>query len=145
MLQHRVIGIHSALVPSTIESVVTQLLYLQMESPKEEITIHINSSGANVIEKGHQHSFDLQAFAIVDMILTTSCPVRTICVGEASGFAALVLSLGRNGSRFSLPNSRISFHQQRSTLEGRSYDIAAIANYLSVSRFKVLNLLSQVS
>lgn len=110
------------IVPSVTELVIAQLLYLNYQS-EEPITMYINSPGTNSPD-GRAFSFDTEAFAIADTMLFVRPPIRTICVGQAYGTAAMLLSLGAKGNRLSLPNASIMLNQPRSRARGQATDIA---------------------
>lgn len=110
------------LVPSVTELVIAQLLYLNYQN-NEIITMYINSPGTNSPD-GRAFSFDTEAFAIADTMQFIRPPIRTICVGQAFGTAAMLLGLGQKGNRFALPNASIMLNQPRSRARGQASDIA---------------------
>lgn len=110
------------LVPSVTELVIAQLLYLNFQND-QIITIYINSPGTNSPD-GKAFSFDTEAFAIADTMQFVRPPIRTICVGQAFGTAAMLLSLGQKGNRFALPNSSIMLNQPKSRARGQATDVA---------------------
>jgi len=122
LLNNRIIYIGMPLVPSVTELVIAQLLYLNYQN-EQTITIYINSPGTNSPD-GRAFSFDTEAFAIADTMLFIRPPIRTICVGQAFGTAAMLLSLGQKGNRFALPNASIMLNQPRSRARGQASDIA---------------------
>lgn len=122
LLSNRIIYIGMPLVPSVTELVIAQLLYLNYQND-QTITMYINSPGTNSPD-GRAFSFDTEAFAIADTMQFIRPPIRTICVGQAFGTAAMILSLGQKGQRFSLPNSSIMLNQPRSRARGQASDIA---------------------
>lgn len=122
LLANRIIYIGMPLVPSVTELVIAQLLYLNFQND-QTITIYINSPGTNSPD-GKAFSFDTEAFAIADTMQFIRPPIRTICVGQAFGTAAMLLSLGQKGNRFALPNSSIMLNQPRSRARGQATDVA---------------------
>jgi len=82
------------LVPSVTELVIAQLLYLNFQN-SQMITLYINSQGTNSPD-GRAFSFDTEAFAIADTMQFIRPPIRTICVGQAYGTAAMLLALGNS-------------------------------------------------
>lgn len=122
LLNNRIIYIGMPLVPSVTELVIAQLLYLNYQN-EQTITMYINSPGTNSPD-GRAFSFDTEAFAIADTMQFIRPPIRTICVGQAFGTAAMLLSLGQKGNRFALPNSSIMLNQPRSRSQGQATDIA---------------------
>lgn len=136
LLANRIIYIGMPLVPSVTELVIAQLLYLNYQND-QTITIYINSPGTNSPD-GRAFSFDTEAFAIADTMQFIRPPIRTICVGQAFGTAAMILSLGQKGNRFSLPNASIMLNQPRSRARGQASDVAIKAKEILSNR-KVTN------
>ena len=143
LLSNRIIYIGMPLVPSVTELVIAQLLYLNYQND-QTITIYINSPGTNSPD-GKAFSFDTEAFAIADTMQFIRPPIRTICVGQAFGTAAMILSLGQKGNRFSLPNSSIMLNQPRSRARGQASDIAIKANEIINNRKVTNSFLAKVS
>lgn len=141
LLSNRIVYIGMPLVPSVTELVIAQLLYLNHQSD-QMITMYINSPGTNSPD-GKAISFDTEAFAIADTMLFIRPPIRTICVGQAYGTAAMLLSLGQKGSRMALPNASIMLHQPRSQARGQATDVAIKAKELAVNRQTTNELLAR--
>ena len=93
--------------------VVAELLFLESENPKKDISLYINSPGGSVTA----------GLAIYDTMEYISCPIRTICVGQACSMAALILAGGAKDNRFILPHSRVMIHQPSGGAEGQASDI----------------------
>jgi ATP-dependent Clp protease protease subunit len=136
LLSNRIIYIGMPLVPSVTELVIAQLLYLNFQND-QIITIYINSPGTNSPD-GRALSFDTEAFAIADTMQFIRPPIRTICVGQAFGTAAMILSLGQKGNRFALPNASIMLNQPRSRAQGQATDVSIKAKEILNNR-KVTN------
>eukprot|EP01041_Mallomonas_annulata_P012793 gene12793-26974_t len=141
LLHNRIIYIGMPLVPSVTELVIAQLLYLNYQS-EQTITMYINSPGTNSPD-GRAFSYDTEAFAIADTMLFIRPPIRTICVGQAFGTAAMLLSLGQKGNRFSLPNASIMLNQPRSRARGQASDIAIRAKEVLSNRKTTNNFLAK--
>ena len=95
-------------------SVVTaQLLFLESENPKKEITMYINSPGG-VVTAG---------MAIYDTMQYIKCPVSTVCIGQAASMGSLLLAAGEPGMRVALPNARVMVHQPSGGFRGQASDI----------------------
>jgi ATP-dependent Clp protease protease subunit len=94
-------------------SIVAQLLFLEAENPKKEISMYINSPGG-VVTAG---------MAIYDTMQYISCPVSTICIGMAASMGSLLLTAGEPGQRFATPNARIMVHQPSGGFRGQASDI----------------------
>jgi ATP-dependent Clp protease, protease subunit len=132
LLSNRIIYIGMPLVPSVTELIIAQLLYLNYQNA-DTITMYINSPGTNSPD-GRALSFDTEAFAIADTMMFIRPPIRTICVGQAFGTAAMLLSLGQKGNRFALPNASIMLNQPRSRARGQATDVAIKAREILNNR-----------
>ncbi|KGF71512.1 Clp protease [Neosynechococcus sphagnicola sy1] len=104
------------------ELIIAQLLYLQYDDPEKPISIYINSTGTSWYT-GDSVGFETEAFAICDTINYIKPPVHTICLGQAMGTAAMILSSGTKGCRASLPHATIVLHQARTGFRGQATDI----------------------
>lgn len=93
--------------------VVAQLLFLEAENPKKEISMYINSPGG-VVTSG---------LSIYDTMQFIRCPVTTLCMGQAASMGSLLLTAGEKGHRFALPNARIMVHQPSGGFQGQVTDI----------------------
>ena len=113
LLNDRIIVLSDEVNDATASLVVAQLLYLEAQDPEKDISLYINSPGGSVTA----------GFAIYDTMQYISCPVSTICIGQACSMAALILAGGEKGSRFVLPYSRVMIHQPSGGAEGQSSDI----------------------
>ncbi len=114
LLKDRIIFLGGEMIEdATANSVVAQLLYLDAEDPKKEISLYINSPGG-VITSG---------LAIYDTMQYISAPVSTICIGQAASMGAILLASGAKGKRFALPHSRIMIHQPAGGAQGQATDI----------------------
>ena len=101
-------------VNDTVASLITaQLLYLESENPKKEISFYINSHGGLVTA----------GLGIYDTMQYIKPPVSTLCIGQASSMGSLLLASGEKGKRLSLPNSRIMVHQPSAGFQGQATDI----------------------
>ena len=132
LLSNRIIYIGMPLVPSVTELVIAQLLYLNYQND-QTITMYINSPGTNSPD-GRAFSFDTEAFAIADTMQFIRPPIRTICVGQAFGTAAMLLSLGQKGNRMALPNASIMLNQPKSRSRGQATDVAIKAKEIINNR-----------
>ena len=115
--------------------VIAQLLFLQSEDSKKEIQLYINSPG------GHVHS----GMAIIDTIQHIKNDVSTVCVGMAASMAAVILSCGKKGKRFALPNAEIMIHQPHGGAEGQASDIEISAKHILKLRANLGKILSKNS
>ncbi len=128
LLKDRIIFIGSPIDDVITNNVIAQLLFLQMEDPKKDIHLYINSPGG-VVTGG---------MAIYDTINFLQCDVVTYCIGMAASMATVILSAGTKGKRFALPNSRVMIHQPSGGAGGQTADIAIAAREILRWR-KVLN------
>ncbi len=114
LLKDRIIFIGSAIDDGVANVVIAQLLFLQMEDPKKDIHLYINSPGG-VVTGG---------MAIYDTINFLQCDVVTYCIGMAASMSTVLLAAGTKGKRFALPNSRVMIHQPSGGAGGQAADIA---------------------
>ena len=94
-----------------------QLLFLQMEDPKKDVHVYINSPGGSVSD----------GMAIYDTLKFMECDVTTYCIGMAASMGAVLLASGTKGKRFALPNSRVMIHQPSGGAQGQASDISISA------------------
>jgi len=113
LLKERIIFITGPIEDGMASLVVAQLLFLEAENPKKEISIYINSPGGMVTS----------GLAIYDTMQFVRPPVSTLCVGQAASMGSLLLAGGAKGQRFALPNARILVHQPKGGFEGQATDI----------------------
>src|ERR1700712_2127684 len=113
LLKERIIFISGAVEDNMSTLVVAQLLFLEADNPKKEISMYINSPGG-VVTSG---------LAIYDTMQFVRPAVSTLCVGQAASMASLLLAAGAKDQRFSLPNSRIMVHQPSGGFQGQATDI----------------------
>src|SRR5436853_593986 len=113
LLKERIIFITGPIEDGMSTLVVAQLLFLEAETPKKEISMYINSPGG-VVTSG---------LAIYDTMQFIRPPVSTLCTGQAASMGSLLLAAGHKDMRFSLPNSRIMVHQPSGGFQGQATDI----------------------
>lgn len=94
--------------------IIAQLLFLQMNDPKKDIHLYINSPGGSVTA----------GLAIYDTMQFLTCDVNTYCIGQAASMGAVLLAAGTKGKRFALPNARIMIHQPWGGVQGAATDIS---------------------
>jgi ATP-dependent Clp protease protease subunit len=114
LLKDRIIFIGTPIDDMVANLVIAQLLFLQMEDPKKDIHLYINSPGG-VVTGG---------MAIYDTINFLQCDVVTYCIGMAASMSTVLLAAGTKGKRFALPNSRVMIHQPSGGAGGQASDIA---------------------
>ena len=117
LLRERIIFITGPIDDTVASSVCMQLLFLEAENPKKEISMYINSPGG-VVSAG---------LAIYDTMQYIRCPITTVCIGQAASAASWLLAAGQKGQRFALPNSRVMLHQPSGGYQGQATDMASYA------------------
>jgi ATP-dependent Clp protease, protease subunit len=122
--------------------IIAQLLYLQFDNPEKPIYFYINSTGTSWYG-GESIGFETEAFAICDTLSYIKPPVHTICLGQAMGTAAMILSSGTKGYRASLPNATIVLHQPKTGARGQATDIQIRAKEVIANKHAVLDILSK--
>jgi ATP-dependent Clp protease protease subunit len=123
------------------ELIIAQLLYLEFDNPDKPIFFYINSTGTSWYS-GDAIGFETEAFAICDTLRYVKPPVHTICIGQAMGTAAMILSAGTKGQRAALPHASIVLHQPRSGARGQASDIQIRAKEVLHNKHTMLEILS---
>src|ERR1700691_542225 len=113
LLKERIIFITGGIDDGVASLVVAQLLFLEAENPKKEISMYLNSPGG-VVTSG---------LAIYDTMQFVRPAVSTLCVGQAASMGSLLLTAGHKDMRFALPNARIMLHQPSGGFQGQATDI----------------------
>ncbi len=124
------------------ELIIAQLLYLQFDDPEKPIFFYINSTGTSWYD-GQAIGFETEAFAICDTMNYIKPPIHTICIGQAMGTAAMILSAGTKGFRASLPHANIVLNQSRSGARGQATDIQIRAKEVIANRTAMLEIFSK--
>ena len=123
------------------ELIIAQLLFLEFDNSEKPIYFYINSTGTSW-HTGDAIGFETEAFAICDTISYIKPPIHTICIGQAMGTAAIILSAGSKGHRAALPHSSIVLHQPRSGASGQATDIQIRAKEVIHNKQAMLKILS---
>ena len=113
LLKERIIFLTGPIDDNIASLVCAQLLFLESENPKKEISLYINSPGGLVTA----------GLGIYDTMQYIKPPVSTLCIGQASSMGSFLLAAGEKGKRYSLPNSRIMVHQPSAGFQGQATDI----------------------
>lgn len=124
LLKDRIVFIGTPIDDTIANLVIAQLLFLEMEDPKKDINLYINSPGG-VVTGG---------MAVYDTVNLLSCDVVTYCVGMAASMATVLLAAGTPGKRYALPNSRVMIHQPSGGAGGQTSDITIAAR--EINRWK---------
>jgi len=135
LLKERIIFLGLPIDDYVASLVIAQLLFLQAEDSEKDISIYINSPGGTVTA----------GLAIYDTIKFVSPDVSTICIGQASSMAAILLAAGAKGKRYALPNSRVMIHQPLGGVEGQASDIQIHANEIIKIKQKLNSILSELT
>ena len=117
LLKDRIVFVSGEIGDEMANAIVAQLLFLQAEDSKKEISMYINSPGGSVTA----------GLAILDTMRMVKSPVATYCVGQAASMGAILLSAGEKGKRHALPNARIMIHQPWGGAQGKASDIEITA------------------
>ena len=134
LLEERIIFIADQISDDLSSIVMAQLLLLEAEDPKKDITLYINSPGGSISA----------GMAIYDTMNYIKCDVQTICMGMAASMGAFLLAGGTKGKRFALPNSEILIHQPlMNGLGGQATEIEIAANQIIKTKKKMNELLAE--
>ncbi len=120
LLKDRVLFLGSAIDDGVANSIIAQLLFLENENPKKDITMYIQSPGGHVTA----------GLAIYDTKQYIRPDVVTVCIGMAASMGAVLLTGGAKGKRFCLPNAEVMIHQPLGGVEGQASDIAIHAEHI---------------
>ncbi len=135
LLRERIVFLAGPIDDNVANIVIAQLLFLESEDSKKDITLYINSPGGQ-IQSG---------LAIVDTMHHIKPNVVTICTGMAASMGAIILSQGTKGKRFMLPNSEVMIHQPLTGVEGQASDIQITANHIQRLKEKLTKMLSDAT
>ena len=133
LLKDRIIFLSGEVNDTMADLIVAQLLFLESEDPTKDIQIYINSPGGSVSA----------GFAIYDTMNYIKPDVSTICIGMAASMGAFILSSGKKGKRFALPNADIMIHQPSGGAQGQASDIQINAEKILKIRHKLNEILAK--
>ena len=120
LLKDRIIFIGTGIDDGVANSVIAQMLFLQMQDPKKDIHIYINSPGGSVTA----------GLAIYDTMQYLTCDVNTYCIGIAASMGAVLLTAGTEGKRFCLPTSHVMIHQVSGGAQGTAADVERTIGFM---------------
>jgi len=132
LLKDRIIFLGTGVDDMVANSIIAQLLFLQMEDPKKDIHIYINSPGGSVTA----------GLAIYDTMQFMTCDVNTYCIGMAASMGAVLLAAGARGKRFALPNSDIMIHQVSGGASGTASDVERTVEYMFKLKKRLIRILA---
>lgn len=133
LLKDRILFIGTPINDEVANAVIAQLLFLQMEDAKKDISIYVHSPGGYVTA----------GLAIYDTMQFMSCDVATYCVGQAASMGAVLLAAGAKGKRFALPNARIMIHQPLGGAQGQATDISIQAKEILRTKRRLNEILAE--
>jgi ATP-dependent Clp protease, protease subunit len=133
LLKDRIIFIGTAIDDHVANLVIAQLLFLQMEDPKKDIHIYINSPGGSVTS----------GLAIYDTMQFVTCDVTTYCIGMAASMGAVLLAAGTKGKRYALPNSDIMIHQVSGGAQGTASDVERTVEFMFKLKKRLIGILAR--
>ncbi|MFZ4115937.1 MAG: ATP-dependent Clp protease proteolytic subunit [Chthoniobacterales bacterium] len=132
LLKDRIIFIGTSIDDHVANLVIAQMLFLQMEDPKKDIHLYINSPGGSVTA----------GLAIYDTMQFVTCDVTTYCMGMAASMGAVILAAGTKGKRFALPNSDIMIHQVSGGAQGTASDVERSVEFMYKLKRRLNKLLA---
>src|SRR6202048_2925585 len=132
LLKDRIVFIGTPIDDFVANSVVAQLLFLQMQDPKRDINLYINSPGGSVTA----------GLAIYDTMQFVTCDVATYCMGIAASMGAVLLAAGTQGKRYALPNSDIMIHQVSGGAQGTASDVERTVEYMFKLKKRLISILA---
>src|SRR6202795_1265616 len=132
LLKDRIVFIGTAIDDHVANLVVAQMLFLQMEDPKRDINIYINSPGGSVTA----------GLAIYDTMQYVPCDVATYCIGFGASMGAILLTAGTKGKRYALPNSDIMIHQVSGGAQGTASDVERTVEYMYKLKKRLIKIIS---
>src|SRR5215213_7789570 len=132
LLKDRIIFLGTAIDDHVANAVIAQLLFLQMEDSKKDISIYINSPGGSVTA----------GLAIYDTMQFMTCDVNTYCIGMAASMGAVLLAAGTHGKRYALPNSDIMIHQVSGGARGTASDVERTVEFMFKLKKRLIRILA---
>ena len=145
--QERIIFLNQPLSTGLANSLISSLLYLDSEDPGKPISLYINSVGDPVDAGQANETAGMMSItaglAVYDTMQHIKSEIVTICLGQAIGMAALILSAGTKGKRASLPHSMIALSQFRSAMRGQATDIQVTADEVLAKKALILGILAK--
>ena len=132
LLKERIIFLGEEVNDVSASVIVAQLLFLEADDPDKDIQLYINSPGGSVTA----------GLAIYDTMQYIKCDVSTVCIGMAASMGAFLLSGGKKGNRFALPNAEIMIHQPYGGAQGQSTEIQIAAEHILRTKKKLNEILA---
>jgi ATP-dependent Clp protease, protease subunit len=135
LLRERIIFLGGPIDDAVANTVIAQLLFLQSEDPKKDISLYINSPGGSVTA----------GLAIIDTMKHVKPDISTVCVGIAASMGSHILAAGAKGKRFALANAEIMIHQPHGGIEGQTSDIAIKAEWYIRLKKKLSKMMAEAT
>lgn len=135
LLKDRIIFMSGEIDDDMSNTIVAQMLFLEMEDPDADICLYINSPGGSVTA----------GMAIYDTMQYIKPQVRTVCVGMAASMAAFLLMAGQKGKRCALPNSEVMIHQPLGGAQGQVTDVQIRAEWLLKTKEKMIHMKAEMT
>ena len=135
LLKDRIIFIGTGIDDGVANSVIAQMLFLQMQDPKKDIHIYINSPGGSVTA----------GLAIYDTMQFLTCDVNTYCIGICASMGSVLFTAGTKGKRFCLPNSRVMIHQVSGGAQGTAADVERTVEFMYSLKRRLNDILAKHS
>jgi ATP-dependent Clp protease protease subunit len=132
LLKDRIVFLGTPIDDYVANAVIAQLLFLQMDDPKKDVHIYINSPGGSVTA----------GLAIYDTMQFLTCDVTTYCLGMAASMGAVLLAAGTKGKRYALPNSDIMIHQVSGGASGTASDVERTVEYMFKLKKRLIKILA---
>ncbi len=135
LLKDRIIFLGGEIDDDVANTVVAQLLFLEMEDPHADICLYINSPGGSITA----------GMAIYDTMQYIKPQVRTVCVGMAASMGSFLLMAGEKGKRCALPNSEVMIHQPLGGAQGQATDVQIRAEWLLKIKEKMIRMKAEMT
>lgn len=133
LLKDRIVFLGGPIEENMANIIIAQLLFLESEDTKKDITLYVNSPGGSVTA----------TMAIIDTMNYIKPDVATVCVGMAASGGAWVLSSGKKGKRSALPNAEVMIHQPLGGIEGQATDIAITAEHILKTKKNLVAIMAK--
>lgn len=135
LLKDRIVFLGGGIDDDMANLIIAQLLFLESEDPKKDISLYVNSPGGSVTA----------GLAILDTMNHVKPDVSTVCVGMAASAAAVILAAGAKGKRYALPNAEVMIHQPWGGAQGQATDIEITAKHILATRDRLNKILAKAS
>ncbi len=135
LLKERIVFLGGGVDDDSANLIIAQLLFLEAEDPKKDISLYVNSPGGSVSS----------GLAILDAMNHIKPDVSTVCVGMAASAAAVILASGAKGKRYALPNAEVMIHQPWGGAQGQATDIEITAKHILATRDRLNKILAKAT